>query len=237
MVDRSGNRVRHMFGEIAHRYDFLNHFLSGGVDFLWRRAVVRKVKPDLESCAKILDICTGTGDLALAFWKRYRVPVVAADFTPEMLEIGRKKAEKAGISESEVVFLEADASAMPFRDGEFQVVSVAFGLRNVEDTRLGLSEMTRVCRSGGTVAVLEFSLPAFAPFRWIYLFYFHHILPRIGQMTAKNQYEAYSYLPESVGEFPYGKTLAGMMEESGLSDVKFYPMTFGIATLYIGRKP
>lgn len=237
MVDRSETRVRQMFGQIAHRYDFLNHFLSCGIDFLWRRAVVRKVKPISSSKAPILDICTGTGDLAFAFWRRYRIPVVAADFTPEMLEIGRKKAEKAGISEENVTFLEADASRMPFEDGKFQIVSVAFGLRNIENTRLGLSEMVRVCVSGGTVAILEFSLPTFAPFRWIYLFYFRRVLPYIGQITAKNQYEAYKYLPESVGEFPYGKVLAGMMEESGLSDVHFYPMTFGIATLYTGKKP
>ncbi|MDO4630349.1 MAG: bifunctional demethylmenaquinone methyltransferase/2-methoxy-6-polyprenyl-1,4-benzoquinol methylase UbiE [Planctomycetia bacterium] len=236
MVDRSGQRVKKMFGQIAPRYDFLNHFLSGGVDYLWRSAVVRKVQPKLDSELKILDICTGTGDLAIAFWKRWKVPVVGGDFTPEMLEIGREKLKRSGITEEQVRLIEVDASDMPFRDGEFQVVSVAFGLRNIESTEHGLSEMTRVCASGGQVAVLEFSLPTFSLFRWVYLFYFRNILPKIGQFTARNQWDAYHYLPESVQEFPQGEELAEMMRQSGLSDVRYFPMTFGIATLYIGKK-
>ncbi|MBQ2821129.1 MAG: bifunctional demethylmenaquinone methyltransferase/2-methoxy-6-polyprenyl-1,4-benzoquinol methylase UbiE [Thermoguttaceae bacterium] len=236
MVDRSGQRVQKMFGQIAKHYDFLNHFLSCGIDILWRRAVVRRMKPEFEADSKILDICTGTGDLAIALWKRWRIPVVGGDFTPEMLEIGRKKLQKKKISPEEVFLMEADASAMPFRDEEFQIVTVAFGLRNVHDTRKGLSEMVRVCREGGKVGILEFSIPTFPPFRWFYLFYFRHILPKIGQFTARNQFDAYHYLPESVGEFPYGQELARMMEEAGLSEVKFFPMTFGIATLYVGKK-
>ena len=237
MVDRSGPRVQKMFGQIAKHYDFLNHFLSGGIDILWRRAVVRRVKPALDPESRILDVCTGTGDLALAFWKRWQVPVLATDFTPEMLEIARNKLEKAGISADQIELAEADASALPFPDRSFQIVSVAFGLRNIEDTKKGLSEMVRVCESGGTVAILEFSTPTFPPFRWIYHFYFRHILPRIGQMTAKNQFDAYYYLPDSVGEFPCGKALAKMMEDAGLSEVRFFPMTFGIATLYTGVRP
>lgn len=237
MVDRSGPRVQKMFGQIAKHYDFLNHFLSGGIDILWRRAVVRRVKPNPDSSARILDVCTGTGDLALAFWKRWRVPVLASDFTPEMLEIGRKKLEKAGITPDQIELAEADASALPFPERSFQIVSVAFGLRNIESTEKGLSEMVRVCEPGGQVAVLEFSTPTFPPFRWVYHFYFRHILPRIGQMTAKNQFDAYHYLPESVGEFPCGQALADMMEDAGLTEVRFFPMTFGIATLYVGIRP
>ena len=237
MVDRSGNRVKKMFGQIASRYDFLNHFLSGGIDCLWRRAVVRRVRPDLNSSSKILDVCTGTGDLAIAYWKRWHVPVIGSDFTPEMLEIGRQKLQKIGVQESEIQLVEADSTQLPFADATFQIVSVAFGLRNVENTQKGLAEMARVCAPAGQVAILEFSLPTFPPFRWLYLFYFHHILPRIGQMTAHNQFDAYHYLPESVREFPQGKKLAGMMEAAGLCDVHFFPMTFGIATLYVGRKP
>lgn len=236
MVDRSGQRVKKMFGQIAPRYDFLNHFLSGGIDYLWRMAVVRKVRPNRDSELKILDICTGTGDLAIAFWKRWKVPVVGGDFTPEMLEIGREKLKRSGITEEQVWLVEADASDMPFRDGEFQIVSVAFGLRNIEDTERGLSEMVRVCASGGQVAVLEFSLPTFFLFRWVYLFYFRYILPKIGQFTAKNQWDAYNYLPQSVQEFPQGETLAEMMRRAGLSEVRYFPMTFGIATLYVGKK-
>ncbi len=225
-----------MFGQIAPRYDFLNHFLSGGVDYLWRRAVVRRARPNPDSHLKILDICTGTGDLAIAFWKRWRIPVVGGDFTPEMLEIAREKLKRLRITEERIQFVEADASSLPFRDGEFQIVSVAFGLRNIENTERGLSEMTRVCASGGQVAVLEFSLPTCFLFRWAYLLYFRRILPRIGQFVAKNQWEAYNYLPQSVQEFPQGEELAEMMRRAGLTDVQFFPMTFGIATLYVGRK-
>ncbi|MBQ9455818.1 MAG: bifunctional demethylmenaquinone methyltransferase/2-methoxy-6-polyprenyl-1,4-benzoquinol methylase UbiE [Thermoguttaceae bacterium] len=236
MVDHSGTRVKKMFGQIAPRYDFLNHFLSGGVDRFWRWYVVRKVRPNRDLDGKILDICTGTGDLAIAFWKRYKIPVVGGDFTPEMLEFGRKKHEKMGISPEQIELVEADATAIPYPDDTFRIVSVAFGLRNVENWEKGLSEMTRVCVPGGQVAVLEFSLPTFPPFRWLYLFYFRHILPKIGQWTARNQFDAYNYLPESVAAFPQGKELAGMMESAGLSDVRFWPLTFGIATLYVGRK-
>lgn len=236
MVDHSGQRVQKMFGQIAKRYDFLNHFLSGGIDVLWRRAVVCRMKPESDIDSKILDICTGTGDLAIAFWKRWRVPIIGADFTPEMLEIGRQKLEKKKISPDQIQLIEADACALPFHDEEFQLVTVAFGLRNVHDARQGLSEMVRVCRHGGKIGILEFSIPTFPLFRWLYLFYFSHILPKIGQFTAQNQFDAYHYLPESVREFPYGRELAGMMEDAGLSDVKFFPMTFGIATLYVGKK-
>ena len=151
--------------------------------------------------------------------------------------VGRKKLEKAGISPDQIELAEADASALPFPERSFQIVSVAFGLRNIESTEKGLSEMVRVCEPGGQVAVLEFSTPTFPPFRWVYHFYFRHILPRIGQMTAKNQFDAYHYLPESVGEFPCGQALADMMEDAGLTEVRFFPMTFGIATLYVGIRP
>lgn len=236
MVDHSGTRVKKMFGQIAPRYDFLNHFLSGGVDRFWRWYVVRKVRPNRDLDGKILDICTGTGDLAIAFWKRYKIPVVGGDFTPEMLEFGRKKLEKMGITPEQIELVEADATVIPYPADSFRIVSVAFGLRNVENWEKGLSEMTRVCSPGGQVAILEFSTPTFLPFRWLYLFYFRHILPKIGQWTAKNQFDAYNYLPESVAAFPQGKELAGMMEAAGLTQVRFWPLTFGIATLYVGTK-
>ena len=221
-----------MFGEIASRYDLMNHVLSGGTDYYWRWRTVRKVRPD--NSAPILDVCTGTGDLAFTYRKRAisEVDVVATDFTHEMLQIANtKKAKTDGIS-----FLEADTMQLPFESNQFQIVSVAFGLRNVSDTMTGLSEMSRVCRPGGKVAILEFSVPQNPVFRWIYLFYFKHILPRIGQLFARNRQSAYEYLPASVGEFPYGAKLAEMMEKSGLRDVQWHPLTFGIATLYHGTK-
>jgi len=261
-VDKSEDRVRRMFGEISGRYDLLNHLLSGGTDIYWRWRTVRKCSP--EGNAPILDVCTGTGDLALAFWKRGRgqIEVVGADFTPEMLRIAERKRDtivgKVGWDESAsptnspdavgladsshptpatLTFVEADTQSLPFEDNRFQIVSVAFGLRNVTDTRRGLREMVRVCQPGGRVCVLEFSLPMNPVLRWLYLFYFRNVLPRIGQLLARNRQAAYNYLPASVSEFPYGPALVAILEECGLTEVTWTPLTFGIATLYIGRKP
>ncbi|MGE0761187.1 MAG: bifunctional demethylmenaquinone methyltransferase/2-methoxy-6-polyprenyl-1,4-benzoquinol methylase UbiE [Pirellulaceae bacterium] len=227
--------MRTMFGEIAPRYDLLNHVLSLNVDRYWRWRTVRLAPP--RGSAPILDVCTGTGDLALAYHRRTegRVAVYAADFCPEMLAVGESKMRRAGI-ENNLTFLEADTQALPFPDDHFQLVTVAFGLRNVADTDRGLREMTRVCQPGGQVVVLEFSLPTWQPMRSLYSFYFRHILPRIGQWMAQNRFEAYRYLPASVGEFPQGAALAERMVAAGLQHVEFRPLTLGIATLYLGTK-
>lgn len=239
-VDKSEERIRRMFGEISPRYDFLNHFLSGGTDWYWRWRTVRAAAP--RGAAPILDVCTGTGDLVLAYWKKSggKVSVVGADFTGEMLVIAEEKAAKAqaaaraaGVT---LGFVQADAQELPFADEQFQIVSVAFGLRNVTDTSRGLREMIRVCQPGGRVVVLEFSLPGNRLLRAFYTWYFRNILPRIGQLLSRNSHQAYSYLPESVSEFPYGERLATLMKECGLKTVQFTPLTFGIATLYIGEK-
>ena len=234
-IDKSAQRVKRMFGEIAPKYDLMNHVLSLNVDRYWRWRTCRLVRPVAEQ--PILDICTGTGDLAFAF-HRYtsgRAPIVAADFCQEMLAIGEAKKRRAGLN-GEIQFVEADATNLPFDDNYFQVVSVAFGLRNVSDTDRGLREMVRVCRLGGKVAVLEFSMPSWQPFKAIYGWYFRHVLPRIGQLFARNSSSAYSYLPQSVGEFPSGQALADRMLAAGLTSVKWYPFTLGIATLYVGVK-
>ena len=229
-----------MFGEIAGRYDFLNHLLSLNIDRYWRWRTVRTVPP--QPGMKILDMCTGTGDLALAYHKAAGggVEIVGADFCPEMLAIGQQKADKLGLGKSEangaVHFVEADAMQIPYGDQEFDIVSVAFGLRNVAETDVGLKEMARVCKPGGHVAVLEFSTPEWQPFKAIYGWYFRNILPRIGQLLARNAESAYNYLPESVGEFPQGAQLAQRMHAVGLSDVRYYPLTMGVATLYVGKK-
>ncbi|MGQ0637236.1 MAG: class I SAM-dependent methyltransferase [Planctomycetaceae bacterium] len=252
-IDKSEPRIRRMFGEIAGRYDFLNHFLSGGTDWYWRWRAVRAAPPVGDS--PILDVCTGTGDLALAYWKKGRgkVPVVGADFTQQMLVIAERKAatacrraalmpplsqgkgEQAGAGHTPL-FVEADAQQLPFPDDIFQIVSVAFGLRNVSDTARGLREMARVCRPGGRVVVLEFSLPENRLLRGLYGWYFRNVLPRIGQLVSRSPQQAYSYLPQSVSEFPYGQKLAGLMRDCGLAEVWFTPLTFGIATLYVGTK-
>lgn len=224
-----------MFGEIAARYDFLNHLLSMGVDHYWRWRTVRKAPPVGD--APMLDLCTGTGDLALSYYRASggKLPIMAADFCHPMLVIGHRKAAKAGAAE-QVKFVEADAQHLPFADNLFQLVTVAFGLRNVTDTDRGLREMVRVCQPGGKVVVLEFSMPRWQPFKAVYGWYFRNVLPRIGQFLARNRQDAYNYLPESVGQFPQGRELAARMEAAGLASVRFHPLTLGIATLYIGSK-
>jgi len=234
-VDKSGERVRRMFGEIAGRYDLLNHLLSAGIDKYWRLRTVLAARP--EGSAPILDLCTGTGDLALAYDRAAgeQVRIVAADFCHPMLVLGLEKAQRAGAGER-ITFVEADAQHLPLADDQFQIVCVAFGLRNVTDTQRGLEEMVRVCRPGGRVVVLEFSEPTWQPLRAVYGWYFRNVLPRIGQALARNKADAYNYLPESVGEFPHGEQLAARMRAAGLETVSFRPLSFGIATMYIGLK-
>lgn len=241
-VDKSEARVRQMFGEISGRYDLMNHLLSGGVDVYWRWRTIRLVPP--RGDAPILDVCTGTGDLALAYWNagRRRISVIGTDFTPEMLRLAEVKRDRQIQKGTEggsvgVSFVEADTQQLPFEDDRFQIVSVAFGLRNVTNTERGIREMVRVCQPGGRVAVLEFSMPTNPFFHWIYRNYFRYVLPRIGQLLARNRQSAYEYLPASVSEFPYGKALADHLTEWGLENVTWKPLTFGIATLYVGQKP
>jgi len=234
-VDKSSTRIQQMFGQIAPRYDFMNHLLSLGIDKRWRAKTVRRVPP---GNGPVLDLCTGTGDLALAYYKASdaSVKIIGSDFCTEMLEIGRDKGRRAGAN-GRLSFVEADAQQLPFPDDRFAVVCVAFGLRNVEDTDQGLREMVRVCRPGGKVAVLEFSTPQRQPLKAGYLWYFRHVLPRLGRLLARSRDDAYNYLPESVGQFPQGQQLADRMEAAGLSAVEYHPFTFGVATLYIGSKP
>ena len=231
-VDKSGSRIRQMFGEIAGRYDFMNHFLSGGTDIYWRWRTVRMARP--EGDAPILDVCTGTGDPAFA-WRKSATdgtPVIATDFTHGMLKLAEDKRK-----DRNVVFMEADTQTLPFEDDQFQLVSVAFGLRNIASTIGGLQEMTRVCRPGGRVVVLEFSLPDNRLLSRTYQWYFRNILPKLGQLLVRNRQAAYEYLPQSVSEFPCGKDLTGIMEEAGLKNTSFRKLTGGIATVYIGYKP
>jgi demethylmenaquinone methyltransferase / 2-methoxy-6-polyprenyl-1,4-benzoquinol methylase len=235
-VDKSDARVREMFGEIAGRYDFLNHLLSFSVDRYWRWRTVRALPPTGDGM--ILDLCTGTGDLAIAYHKASggKARIVGADFCYPMLEIGRTKVQKLS-TDRPILFIEADAQRIPTASDNFDIVCVAFGLRNIADTNRGLAEMTRVCAPGGKVAVLEFSLPRWEPFKSVYGWYFRNVLPRIGQFFARNSHSAYSYLPQSVGQFPQDEQLADRMRAVGLVDVRYQAFTLGVATLYVGTKP
>jgi len=236
-VDKSGERVRRMFAEIAPRYDFLNHALSLNVDRYWRWRTLKAL--NLKPGQSILDVCTGTGDLALAAAKQLGQDseVVGSDFCAEMLEIARRKQDKHRAQPTRVRFVEADTMQLPFESNAFHTVMVAFGLRNVADTLAGLREMHRVCRPGGQVAVLEFSKPSLPGLKQLYDFYFRSVLPRIGNAVATNSSDAYEYLPQSVREFPCGDALATLFQQVGLERVAWQSMTLGVVTLYTGHKP
>lgn len=235
LLDKRETKIRSMFNNIAPSYDLLNHLLSCNVDHYWRWRTTKLVPPN--GAAPILDLCTGTGDLALAYDRAAKgcVPIVGADFCHEMLVRADAKAKrkKAG---ARIRFLEADAQRLPFPSDMFQIATVAFGLRNVTDTDKGIAEMVRVTQPGGKVAILEFSQPRGWMMGPAYRFYFRHILPRLGQMISRSRDNAYRYLPESVMQFPDGEALAERLRGHGLLDVTWHPFTFGIATLYVGTK-
>jgi demethylmenaquinone methyltransferase/2-methoxy-6-polyprenyl-1,4-benzoquinol methylase len=235
LLDKRESRIRRMFGEIAPRYDLLNHLLSLNVDHYWRWRTTRLVPPT--GLAPILDLCTGTGDLALAYLRRTEgsTPIVGADFCHEMLVLANQKSIRRQAGDR-VRFLEADAQQLPFPSNLFQITCVAFGLRNVTSLERGISEMVRVTRPGGQVAILEFSKPSHWLFGRIYRFYFSHLLPFLGQMISRSKDNAYSYLPASVMQFPDGEALSDRLRFHGLKDVRWRSLTFGIATLYVGSK-
>jgi demethylmenaquinone methyltransferase/2-methoxy-6-polyprenyl-1,4-benzoquinol methylase len=236
LLDKREARIRRMFGHIAPTYDLLNHLLSLNIDHYWRWRTTRLVPPAGD--APILDLCTGTGDLALAYDRaaRGRVPILGADFCHEMLARAGAKT-RARHAADRIRYLEADAQRLPFPDDTFQITTVAFGLRNVTDTDRGLAEMVRVTRPGGKVAILEFSRPRGPLLGRLYQFYFRWVLPLIGQTISRSKDNAYRYLPASVLEFPDGEALAERLRRHGLRDVRWHPFTFGVASLYVGTKP
>jgi demethylmenaquinone methyltransferase/2-methoxy-6-polyprenyl-1,4-benzoquinol methylase len=224
-----------MFTAIARRYDLLNHLLSLNIDHRWRRFTTRVVPP--QPGVPVLDCCTGTADLALAYHRASggQSPVIGADFCREMLRLGNVKVNKARAAQR-VILIEGDAQRLPLPGDTFGVVAVAFGLRNVADTVRGIDEMVRVARLGGKVAILEFSRPRGALLGRLYLLFFRRVLPRIGQVLAPNDQGAYDYLPASVMQFPDGQAMLDLLAARGLADVREYPLTGGIATLYVGVK-
>ncbi len=235
-VDKSSTRVRSMFAAIAGRYDLLNHLLSLNVDRLWRRFTTRTVPP--QPGVPVLDCCTGTADLALAYDRagHGRSPIVGSDFCRPMLELGLKKVRKANAN-ARIRLVEGDTQRLPFASDTFGVVTVAFGLRNVSDTARGIDEMVRVARPGGKVAILEFSRPRGPLLGRLYLAFFRQVLPRVGQAIAPNRHDAYNYLPTSVLQFPDGQAMLALLASRGLIELRLHPLTLGIATLYVGVKP
>lgn len=224
--------VRQMFNHIAGRYDFLNHFLSLGIDRLWRKKLSRMLAA--QQPGKVLDVATGTADLAIELSKHSPCNIEGVDIAEAMLEIGRKKLLKKGLT-SQINLSTGESEKLDFADESFDATMVAFGVRNFENLQLGLSEMCRVTRTGGLIAVLEFSRPRHFPVKHLYHFYFRHILPRIGRWISRNK-EAYTYLPESVGAFPDGKAFLAVLEQAGYTHTQEKRLTFGIASIYTAMK-
>ena len=233
--EQSGKKeqVAHMFNKISKQYDFLNHFLSLGIDNLWRKRAVRLLKPYKPKM--ILDVATGTGDFAVALSKLNPEKVYAIDIAEKMLDVGRKKVKRKG-SQDMILFETGDSESMRFDNNVFDAVTVAFGVRNYENLEKGLQEMFRVTKSGGKVVIIEFSQPQAFPFKQLYNFYFHKILPGIGRSLSKDE-AAYSYLPASVEAFPYGSKFLQILKNTGYINTKCYPLTFGISSIYWGEKP
>jgi len=220
-----------MFDAIADRYDLLNRVLSGGVDQLWRRRAVKLLRDERPST--ILDLATGTADLAIMASELRPERVVGLDLSAEMLRVGREKVRRRGLQDL-IELVEGDAERMPFDDGSFDAILVAFGVRNFGDLDRGLREMARVLRPGGSAIVLEFSHPTAFPVKQLYAFYSRHILPRVGGAVSGDA-GAYRYLPDSVAAFPDGEEMLARMRSVGFGDLRAERLTFGIATIYAGK--
>jgi len=221
-----------MFDSIAGSYDFLNHALSLNIDKIWRRRLIRHIEKNRPQ--RILDVATGTGDLALAALKLNPEKVTGVDIATGMLEVGREKIASLG-EEQRIRLLEGDSENLPFEDEEFDAVTVAFGVRNFEDPQKGLNEMGRVLKTGGVVAVLEFTMPLHFPVRPLYKFYFKRILPFIGRVISKD-FSAYRYLPESVEAFAQREGFTKLMKVAGFEQIGYKIQSFGIAAIYYGIK-
>jgi demethylmenaquinone methyltransferase/2-methoxy-6-polyprenyl-1,4-benzoquinol methylase len=226
------DQVEEMFNNISPKYDLLNHLLSANIDRIWRKKTIKKLSSFRPSY--VLDIATGTGDFAVAATKLADVKVVGIDISEGMLDIGRKKIEKKGLT-GLVELVKADSENLPFENNLFDAAIVGFGVRNFENLKKGLSEIYRVLKPGAVFYVLEFSKPKKTPVKQIYYFYFKNILPFIGRLVSRDN-RAYTYLPESVNEFPDGDKFLTILAEVGFTENKCFPQTFGIASVYEARK-
>src|SRR5688572_2432520 len=226
------DQVAKMFNNISHRYDFLNQLLSLGIDKTWRKkaiGVLRPLKPQT-----ILDVATGTGEFALQALDLNPRKVIGIDISDGMLEIGRKKVIAKNLS-SQVELVHGDSENIPFSQNKFDAVTVAFGVRNFENLKKGLSEIKRVLRPGGMIVILEFSKPSTFPFKQVYNFYFRFILPKIGSIVS-NDKSAYTYLPKSVEAFPDGEDFLRILHDVGFKNTQCSSLTFGISSIYIATK-
>ena len=224
--DRSAEAVRAMFGSIARRYDLANHVLSCGCDFLWRRRAARIVAS--WNPQKVVDLAAGTGDLTLALGKALpHSEIIAADFSEEMLAIAKAK----GVGK----VVTADALALPFGDGSFDCLTIAFGLRNIKDWSAALQQMARVLNNNGHLLIMEFSLPSMPVFRGAYRFYLHRVIPILGSMLTGRK-SAYDYLGDSIEQFPGGEKMLRLIEGNGFRNAAAQPLSGGIVTIYTATK-
>jgi demethylmenaquinone methyltransferase / 2-methoxy-6-polyprenyl-1,4-benzoquinol methylase len=225
--------VESMFDSIAWRYDFLNHFLSFGIDKMWRRRAIRIISRHYQN-PEILDVATGTADLAIAAMRTDPLKITGIDISQNMLEIGKEKIRKKGYN-GKIELMQGDSESIPFGNDLFDVSMVAFGVRNFSDPLKGLREMQRVTRTGGMIMVLEFSKPSGLLFRTVYNFYFRNILPFVGKLFSKDK-SAYSYLPDSVSRFPDNEKFLQLLAEAGFSEPCQVKLTGGVASIYTGLK-
>ncbi|KAB1066020.1 bifunctional demethylmenaquinone methyltransferase/2-methoxy-6-polyprenyl-1,4-benzoquinol methylase UbiE [Salibacter halophilus] len=225
-------QVAEMFDNIAGNYDFLNHFLSLGIDILWRKKAIKLLKPVKPKT--VLDVATGTGDFAVQALDLKPEKVTGVDISNKMLDVGRVKMKKKNV-EDIVEMKYGDSENLPFEDESYDAITVAFGVRNFENLEKGLAEMHRVLTKKGKTVIIEFSKPQHFPIKQLYNFYFKSILPNLGKWVSKDQ-RAYTYLPESVEAFPYGQKFLDVMESVGYTNTKCIPLTFGIASIYTGEK-
>jgi demethylmenaquinone methyltransferase/2-methoxy-6-polyprenyl-1,4-benzoquinol methylase len=226
--------VEQMFDQIAHSYDFLNHFFSLGVDIIWRKRAIKELKKYAPK--KVLDVATGTADFAIQSVKSnlQANEIIGVDISEGMLEVGRKKIKEKGIDHI-IQLRRGDSEQLPFEEKTFDAYTVAFGVRNFENLELGMSDMLRVLKSGGVGVVLEFSKPTVFPIKQLFRFYFRFIMPTVGKWISKDS-RAYTYLPESVDAFPSGSAFLDVMKKVGYSNTRMIRLAGGIATIYIGEK-
>ena len=232
-VDKTPSRIAGMFDAIAPRYDLLNHLLSAGLDRRWRSRAIAELA--LRPGARVLDLCTGTGDLAIsAVQQSAGASVIGIDFAGEMLRLGAAKVRARDLARA-IRLVRGDATRIPLASGSCDAATIGFGIRNVVEPRRALEELARVVRPGGRLAILEFGQPRIPGVRTLYSWYFRYVLPLVGRAVSKHQ-SAYSYLPASVGTFPSPGDFSGLIAATGFSQVRAVPLSFGIVYLYVAER-
>ena len=222
--------VQKMFDDISPRYDFLNHFLSLGTDIYWRKKFIHTL--NIQDRQTILDVACGTGDIGFEILNEHKIELLNLDISKNMLDIAEKKALKKGLEN--IQFIQGDAERLPFENNSVDCLTIAYGFRNIAHYKKALEEFYRVLKPGGTLGILEFSIPNSKIFASLFTFYFHHILPRIGSLFSRS--DAYRYLPESVDFFPSRDDICGKIINSGFKSATFIDLTFGVSTIFLGHK-